>query len=940
MNPENRLPPLARAIRIVSVGFFFLFITSLVLVSCSREFKRRHRRTPDASSISRIAIIETAALRASHRKLRSIETQIREQEKHIQPVNVESTNLTVVLEHIGVNTANDTNLWMYTQSNSPFQEHINGSYPIYANSKFTWNDDGQGNGSCSSGGSGKRSRGYLDPFNYHLGLQVPPDFDNVTAELRNLSISDFLHINTVHQNSAWNVMGEAGDTRRYSHGTFKILSGSKLLLSARNVQWVQNLSYPSPIGESAEGTLSLGAYFVAEIQELKSDKNWVRRLDPNGVGFVLGIITAASLGQGNCFSSNSYWVSLRGFPDFSQEHTGETQAGFITGGQQTGAKVGNYKGSSDRDLKTARLLSNLGKGVVLSVIAATVGAAAASTVVSILNPSSAQAPPGQGLVRLIGTVAFVAKLNEIYGFHSDSMNEFSGGLRMFVGKVDWPWKDKSSSSSAVSRFMEEAGSFGHMMLDNSTKNVVSEVVRQENEESVTIVDEIFKNCSFYTTLIVLGFLSIHVFIWLLTRKREMKKQVVAHAWMVYLFSIIMAHVYRAAVLNSTQYLRSHVGSGSGKALLYLIAVMQLLIIGVGFTAFFITVMILALKRIRKREIEWIPKQLIADPEIRRSPFITGQYRTKNGNAFHSIFECYYTSLAGPRLWLAALELTIVFLDALCTALIWNEVVCLAILVCVYALLFSLFLLLAPFVDKVEGWLVVALGLVELILLIIDFIAALGDYDMAESMEFGAVILGFVAIILAVLIAIYCDLIPIVMSLWGVLMRRFRRKQGSENDCSTLGGSDWSGLSDTESHVLERDRAGDRACDSDIHLPRNKRGLRHTKQHDSIPLDALVAYNAAMEKEEDDTLSEIFKQNEGQRTFVGDSRIDGQINKGEGVLQVDTSADEFVSPEVMTTRNESNDGYGTENLAAPMESALQNTGDRRLSEKVEDAVGKG
>lgn len=805
------------------------------------------------------AFLKTAAVQRAVRSGAKVSGTMRDLAKHSPAVNVETTNLTVILEDMEVDSRSPGAPWMFTNNNSPFVQEQNLS--LYANTKLSWNADGRGNGTCSSGGSGRTSRGYLDPYNYYLGLSSPPDFDKVSVELRNLSLSDFLHINTVNPVGAWNTMGEAGDTRRYSHGYFNIFKKDQILLSSKNVQWVQNVSYPGPIGEAREGALSVGAYFVAEIQNFKSDAEWVHQLDPNGLGYLLGVLTAASFGPSSCFSSNSYWVSLRSFPEFSDGSFNSTAGNHVTGGQRNGAKVGLYKGSSDSAIATARALAGVAKGVVITVVGAVVSGALAGAASAALAPGVSSGPPGQGLVRLIGTAAFVGKVNEIHGFHSDAMAEFGDGLKIFIGKVEWPFSTDTVTSQSVKSITSEGLRGAGRSVGNASDFITSGVLRQDAQDSESsISDELFGGCAFYTSLIVVGFLILHGLIWLATRKKPLRQQLVPHAWMIYLFSVVMSHVYRAAVLNSMQYMRSHVGTGTGKAGLFVVAVLQLLLIGVGFTAFFVTVMVLALKRVRRKEVQWIPKQEIADPDMRRSAIITGAYQTGDNNSFHVLFECYYSSLVGPRMWLAALELGIVFLDAVCTAVIWNEIVCLAILVCVYALLFVLFLVLAPFVDRVEGGLVVLLGLVELVLLLMEFLGALGDYDAAENMEFGALILGFIAIGLAVVIAIYCDLIPIVSSLWSVARRRFRKEvvvdgkleQRANSDVA----SDWSGLSRTVS-----------PASGSVGLSDDESNELEGDEMEVEELSGLVAYNAEREQEVRDLLSAMF-DNEGKREQEG------------------------------------------------------------------------
>lgn len=797
MPAERRLAAFARALRLVSAFFAIFIITAMALIGYSMSCKQFGSRRRTLLSSNQIPWIEMTRVHSDVSLLGSTDRTKPDVSGKSGDINVETTNVTIVLENLEVDYESDKAPWMYTSNNSPFVQTKNRTEAVLANTKISWNSDGRGDGRCSSGGSGKISRGYLDPYNYFLGLRNPPNISEVQVELRNLSLVDFMHINTVKHRGAWNVMGEAGDTRRYSHGTFSVISGEKELLIANDVQWVQNISYPGPVGDSQTGTFSVSGYFVAKIQTLKSDRVWMEKLDPHRTGFVLGVLMAASFGPSNCISSNSYWITIRGFPDLRKGAPESAAGSLVADGHRNGAKVGIYKGSSDEHIATARTLASIAKGVVLTAVGVVVGGAISSTVVAVLAPGLTSGPPGQGLPRLLGTAAFVAKVNEIHGFHSDAMAEFGDGLKIFIGKVEWPFAEDTASSRIAARCIHWLIGAGHGVLRNTSSQLSEIGTRQDSESSASVSDELFGGCAFYTTLIVVGFLLVHGFIWLVTRKKPLSEQIPPHAWMIYIFSIVMSHVYTAAVLNSMQYLRSHVGTGTGKSGLYLVAVLQLLLIGIGFTTFFTTILILALKRLRSSEVQWVPRENFADPDTRRSALIAGEYQGGD-NTFHKLFECYYTSLSGPRVWLACLELCIVFLDAIFTALIWNEIVCLGILVCVYAVLFCTFLILSPFVDKVEGGLVLILGIVELILLVLEFMGALGDFDVAEKMEHAGIILGFVGIGLAVVIAVYCDLIPILYSLWAGLTRRFRKEvvvDGQRmNSCGSDIDSDWSGIS--------------------------------------------------------------------------------------------------------------------------------------------------
>lgn len=709
-------------------------------------------------------------------------------------VDVEVTNLTIILEHVQLDRddASDAE-WMYSDGLLPFLEDGNSSSAVYAPSSMSWNANGAGNGTCFSGGSGRISRGYLDPFNFYLNMTALPDFDSIKVELRNLSLTEFEHVNTVRENGRWDILGEAGDSRRYSNGTFTISDRKRDLVVANNLQWVQNLSYPRPVGESPGGSPVISGYFIAEINNFRSDDEWVSRLDPHGMGYVLGILTAASFGPIRCITANSYWISLRGFPDLRAPTPTEPYAeSLYNDTRRSGAKNGEYFGSNETEISTARGLANFSRGAVSVVMSAAVAGAAGSAAAAVVAPTAITAPPGQGMFRLVTNTAFVAKINEIYGFHSEAMEEFGDGLKPFIGKLDFPFSSEQVASTRLGRWMLQ-------FFEEPTGVYLSEsAMRQEDDGETSVTDALFGGCAFYTTIIIVLFFTLHFIIWLVTRRKPMKHQLGPHAWMIYIFSIIMSYIYTASVLNSMQYLRSHLGKGTGKPGLIFIAFMQLIFIGIGFTAFFLTIMYLAVKRVRKSRVKWVPRKEIPDPDMRNKSIILGEYQPGDENVFHTLFECYYSSLAGTRVWLAGIELTIIFLDAVCTATIWNEVICLTVLICVYSLLFLLFLTFAPYVDKIEGRLVTALGFIDLLLLIIEFIGALGNYETAERMEFIAMILGFVSIGFAVLIAVYCDLIPIILTVWGYLRRKVQEIGVKKDADSSEEESEWSLLSESSS----------------------------------------------------------------------------------------------------------------------------------------------
>lgn len=751
-------------------------------------------------------------------------------------INTDIVNVTVILEHfeLGPQAGGDGSFWMFSMGNEPFAERNGTEEAYFANTNFTWNSDGKGDTTCGSGGSGKTSRGYIDPFHNFLNLSSAPEYTHTVASLKNLRISEFNHINTVDSNSTWDTLGQAGDSRRYKHGVFDITEDDTPLLRASDVQWIQNLTYPAPAGASSPGVFELSAYFVAKVDVMTSNPEWVKKLDPLGLGYILGIVTGGSFGPPTCYTSNSYWVTLRGFPDFKTSRQ-TSNSGFPLTGPK---KAGNYPGSPENAVAMARAMAGLASQAVTAVTVAAVGSSVASAAVAATG-GQAPSPPSGGVVNLLKTAAFAAKLSQIPGFHTDTMQAFGSGLDPFLVRFNLPFLSGPKLAEVATR----------------TVDFLGDVVHQDRDEESgppppsTISGDLFKGNAFCCTLIILLFALVQLCIWFATRQKPIEVRVGSQAWMVYLFSVIMSYIYTGSVLASMQYFRSNIPYGTGKAGIYFVAGCQLLLIGIGFTVFFSTIMVMALKQLRRDKVRWVPKQLLADPDLRRSATIAGEYEAGNKVWFHQLFQCYYNQMSGPRVWLAVMELSIVFIDALLTALVWNQIVCLSLLISLYASMLILFVALSPHRNKVQGILVILLVLTELLAFVFELIGSLGDFATAETCESGATILGFLAIAFAVVIAIYCDVIPTAQHFYGVIKKRYTPtkdldldlEENEQHDYKSASGSDWSGLYSSDGHSEDR--------------PENAPG--------EYPRDsnALVAYNAEREARTDETLANIFDNRE-------------------------------------------------------------------------------
>jgi hypothetical protein len=755
-----------------------------------------------------------------------------------QGIDTEVTNITIVLEHVQLGPQEGSGSpWMFSLGEAPYAATSDPERAYFANSKFTWNPNGTGNSSCASGGTGELSRGYIDPYHNYLGLPTTPDYTHTAASLENLELSEFTHINTESLKESWNVLGKAGDSRRYRNGVFEIREDDNPLFRATEVQWIQNLSYPSPAGASKPGVFELSAYFVGKIDYLSSHNDWIARLDPLGIGYVLGIVTGGSFGAPSCYTSNSYWITLRGFPELNSAGHGAMGGGSGGNRELANAKQGTYPGSSDNAISMARALAAIARAAVTAVTVTAVGAALTGAAVAA-SGGAGPAPPGSGVAGLLKAAAFSAKVSQIQGFHTDAMKEFGSGLDPFLLRFQSPFGTSNSSSDAVVRELQGMNTMVRIAT-NATAGP---------HPPTTITEDLFKGTAFFSTLVVVGFLLVHMAIWLATRKKPLATQVGSHAWMIYLFSIAMSYIYTASVLNSIQYFRSNIPYGTGRFSIYFVAAAQLLLIGLGFTVFFFTIMTLALKRLRIQQVRWVPKELLADPVLRRSVKIAGEYEAENHVWFHQLFQCYYDAMSGPRVWLAALDLSIVFLDAAISALIWNAVVCLGILMSIYAVLFCIFVSLLPHRDKIQGGLVCLLVFVELLCYIFEFVGALGSYTTSEKCESIGVVLGFLVIALAVVIALYCDVIPILHELISGGMRWYRiRKYGFDSRDHENALEKKSSVSSSEWSALLSDSPGD--VDDWRSVPEDDGAF-------SIDSEALVAYNAKRESVMEETMREV------------------------------------------------------------------------------------
>jgi hypothetical protein len=696
-------------------------------------------------------------------------------------VEMETANITIVLENIQIGPRdNDSDTWMLSKGQLPFEKTLELGQAFFANKELTWNEMGLGNTSCASGGSGRMSKGYIDPYS---PLQIQDIDASVTVKLSNMTLVHFTHINVHENRMPWNISGSAGDSRIYQGGDLEISSNGHRVFTATDLKWIQNISYPEPAGPGSPGIFDVSAYLVGNVDMFQSSQTWLDNIDPAGLGVVVGVVSGASFGDSSlCYASNTYWITLRGLSKASNAK------GNAVG--RPGTDQGTYGGSPHGFVDSARTLAAVAKTSVFAVSAAALGSSVIGFGAALVS-QGVPPPSGSCLARLLMTAAFVAKTSLIQGFHTDATIEFGSGLEIFLARVRFPLK-----RTYTARVLEAP----------------LELPAVDRSAAPAPISETVFLSSFTLSLSIVGVILVLVLlVWILTRRMPLERRAKNNGWTLYAVSASMAFLFGGAVFNSLQYLRSSMAYKTGKPILYFCAAVQFMLIGIGFPMFLFTIVILASRFIQRRDLLWVPKLEFAAPDVRRDPLIGGKYSPSEENVgFHGIYNVIYGSFAGPQIWFATAEVCVGLLDAMISALLWNQIVCFGLLVALYAIYFSVHILMGYFVDKVEGAIVRMIIFVQLVYVMLEFAASIGDNVNAETFQFAAIVIGFACLVLSVTVCLYADVIPALVAFYKFTRRHYQRWKLQKNlmdpdqqlakdeELARLQESDWSGfLSESE-----------------------------------------------------------------------------------------------------------------------------------------------
>ena len=200
--------------------------------------------------------------------------------------------------------------WMFDNDATPFiQDQPVGdendpNNPVHAYDGFAWNADAHGNGTCESGGSGRRTTSTA----IFEQLDLLDGTDGVSLFVDGLGLSSFEQVNVVNPGAPWDTPGEAGDERIYDGGFARLTVGGATPLVFEDVQFDLTTHYPDqnragqPVGDGGLFGFGEGGG-EARIDGANSDPAWVAAVDPEGTGRVAFAFASIDPVEQSCYGT-------------------------------------------------------------------------------------------------------------------------------------------------------------------------------------------------------------------------------------------------------------------------------------------------------------------------------------------------------------------------------------------------------------------------------------------------------------------------------------------------------------------------------------------------------------------------------------------------------------------------------------------------------------
>eukprot|EP00186_Timspurckia_oligopyrenoides_P004048 CAMPEP_0182452366 /NCGR_PEP_ID=MMETSP1172-20130603/44211_1 /TAXON_ID=708627 /ORGANISM="Timspurckia oligopyrenoides, Strain CCMP3278" /LENGTH=971 /DNA_ID=CAMNT_0024650195 /DNA_START=110 /DNA_END=3025 /DNA_ORIENTATION=+ len=638
--------------------------------------------------------------------------------------------------------------FMYnTNVSEPFT--INPPTDVYAEQGFLYNSEGvgpaEGRVDCEDEGAGAVTTSEMIAQN--LGLNTPNRLEiGLVFDSFSLDQSSFEYINVATgaiEQPGSRTLGESGDMRNYTTPTLRIFNRTSRanLLVLKDVVMSSMYSYPSPAGpvppldDSNIGVVEIAVRLTGSIDYSRSLPLWVEAIDPGNSSFVNGYWTRISFSPRGCWSV--YRTVEMIFYDFSERNTTDPNSGQESAGR----------------INTSRSLGTAGLWVVTGFAAGSIGFAVISGLIAMVTGSTTGVSAHSGVVNMLQTAAYIGMINQIQGVtYSESWSAFAGQLDVFILRVPAPWGSSNVGGESTSRFV-------HRLLWKS--------IRQANDVDSGVEDYIVIGCGFYAGLMLLVLMISQISVFLIMRKRPLKAQLASRSFVNYITNAVLMFIFVASIIASVQYLSSDDKTASLTA----IAVLMLVIVGIGIPAFMLIICYLAFQNIREKKIryKYNDKMIRSAKGIRdegvvrvtRRYFEAGTYKAKKGNTFHKLYAVFYEHINDVWIWLVGINVIFILIESTSTGGSADAVVPIAIILALHVILTGIVLYTKPFTDIIEGSLETTVLVLEIGIAVLAMISVFeDDADNRNTLGFVMVILAFVALILSIVVAGWADFYPL------------------------------------------------------------------------------------------------------------------------------------------------------------------------------------
>jgi len=699
------------------------------------------------------------------------------QTQQLMPGNL-MHNTSFVIENLQAGPM--TGPFMYNADTAQQQQPVDGS-AVYAENTFLFNTDGSGaydpsdfnqSQNCGLKGTGLVTSSRMTGL--HLGLDKDTNEGSIAIALEFESFvldeSTFKHVNVVDMDGSPDTLGEKGDQRTYNAGVMVVRNtiSSEILLRLTDVVMTVAVSYPQPVGpvEQAEqdDKIEMSVVLTAKLDADASDPEWAAGIDPKSTGVVHGFWDEAT------FESTGCWNVYRSVHLVLYDSSPYTdESAFI---------------ESDYNINTGKALGEVAKWTSVGVSLAGVGIATVSGVAGMATGTTSSVSAHAGVAKLVSTAAFVGLMNQIQDMqYPQSWREFAGRLDIFLLRVAAPWLELPPSEDGVpTRRIAAAGTAW-----------ASAAARQEVDS--TIHEYIVIGCGFYSGVLLLALVVAQIGVFLILRKRSIRAQVSGRSYVNYITNAVLVFIFAASVLASVQYF----AGGNKTPSLTAVAVLMLIIVGIGTIAFVGTVIFLAIKQLKSNELRYKYYDSISR-SVRgkrnagamcalpnRDYFKLGAFRSSKDNMFHRLYGIFFDHFADIWIWLIGAVLVITLIEAAVTGAVGSTALAPIIVILVLECVFALVLLgTKPYSDIIEGVLEATVVCLEILLGLLALVINFEDDDESRaSLGFAMVVIAFVALMLSVCVALWADIYPLSKQLVGhlkqVYVQSFRPEQFKRSD---------------------------------------------------------------------------------------------------------------------------------------------------------------